>query len=86
MIIGELSNLGRDLYLCTLTYSVTTKTTYEISPIDKWGNPLIPIVVPLLLWPSVAITFQRCKGKSQLSNDLGIRYGLSKIFLSLRVK
>jgi len=30
--------------------------------------------------------FQRCKGKSQLSNDLGIRYGLSKIFLSLRVK
>jgi hypothetical protein len=42
--------------------------------------------VPLLLWPSVAIIFQRCKGKSQLSNDLGIRYGLSKIFLSLRVK
>ena len=42
--------------------------------------------MPLLLWPSVAITFQRCKGKSQLSNDLGIRYGLSKIFLSLRVK
>ena len=40
----------------------------------------------LLLCPSVAITFQRCKGKSQLSNDLGIRYGLSKIFLSLRVK
>ena len=38
MIIGELSNLGRDLYLCTLTYSVTTKTTYEISPIDKWGE------------------------------------------------
>ena len=37
----------------------------------------------LLLYPSVAITFQRCKGKSQLSNDLGIRYGLSKIFLSL---
>jgi hypothetical protein len=50
------------------------------------GNPLIPVVVPLLLWPSVAITFQRCKGKSQLSNDLGIRYGLSKIFLFLRVK
>lgn len=38
------------------------------------------------LWPSVAIIFQRCKGKSQLSNDLGIRHGLSKIFLSLRVK
>lgn len=50
------------------------------------GNPLIPIVVPLLLCLSVTITFQRCKGKSQLSNDLGIRYGLSKIFLSLRVK
>ena len=47
---------------------------------------VLTVVVPLLLWPSVAITFQRCKGKSQLSNDLGIRYGLSKIFLSLRVK
>jgi len=40
----------------------------------------------LRLFPFIAITFQRCKGKSQLSNDLGIRYGLSKIFLSLRVK
>ena len=50
------------------------------------GESSIRFDVPLLLWPSVAITFQRCKGKSQLSNDLGIRYGLSKIFLSLRVK
>ena len=24
------------------------------NPKDGWGNPLIPIVVPLLLWPSVA--------------------------------
>ena len=51
----------------------------SIRVIVKWFK----LAMLLLLQPSVAITFQRCKGKSQLSNDLGIRYGLSKIFLSL---